>query len=581
MKDQSKTADWTGKSGDSNWNNSSNWEPNEVPSSLANFESSDQTVITFSPDIESQIDSIVFQEDAPSYTFKFGTADASPALSINGQGMINNSTCMQSVIIASTGAHYYNPKLKFANNASAGGSNMSYYAGPESLENGYGGGIIGFTDNATAGSASFIVRTGKLAPPKNIQSTVGAEVSFGDYSTAEKANFTIYGTLGTDGDTFGNVVFHDHASADQGTFTNIGGTVSGGDGGNTQFYDNSSAAYGVYHNFGATFNKGNGGDVAFDGNANGGYAKFYNYVAEAEEGYGGVTSFNNNPPDMDALGASAGHATYHNFGAVKQGQGGGGHTEFTAKHGSCTGGYASIVNYGSVLDSKSTAGHTVFIVEEANNYFPTAGNAVIWNQPAPVEGGSGGYTQFAMYDLPVDAPNIPTAGNATIINIGGTKSGAAGGFTSFSNTCKAGSANLIALGGSNGGNGGKIEFYDTSTADDASVILSGNGELNIGDHTGGIRVKYLELTGGIISIQLGTNLTGLTVMDKLNLKSAQAYFSFWNKDDGGFEYNNSYLVLTAPNLSSFSTDQFSANSLDGVEPTFEISGNSLYVSYKK
>jgi len=578
---------WSPQPATSEWNTATNWEPAAVPTDTATFTTSSQTAITFSPTSEATVSDIKFATGAPAYTFTFGTPSPStPTLTIAGQGITNSSTSQQSFIVAAASVGYENPQLKFINSATAGGSDMYYCAGPATAEDS-GGGVIRFCDTSTAGSASFKAWTGAAAPPKH--STVGGEVSFGDSSSAGTAHFTIYGTLGTDGDTFGNVVFHDTSTAANGTFTNIGGTVAGGDGGNTQFYDNSTAANGTFLNRGGThtgtkgvaYSGANGGDVAFDGTANGGQGHFYNYAAPAAESYGGVTSFNNNPPEVATQGASAGNAFYTNYGA-KQGElGGGGHVEFSAKHGSPTAAHACFINHGSTIADKSSAGHTIFSINLPTDYYPTAGNGIFWNYPGVVEGAAAGFTEFSVWGTGSGGSNVPTAGNGTFINQGGYTSGTVGGYTTFSGTSSAGNAQLIAIGGTNGGNGGQIAFYDDSSGGAASVQLFGNGELNIGDHTNGVTIGILDLTGGIISTQLGTNLTTLTLSGELILKSAQATFSFWNKDGGGFEFNTPYTILTTPNLSSFTESQFSGNSIEGTEPTFTIDGNNLKVSFNK
>ena len=279
------------------WNQASNWSPSQEPTTQAIFAGSSQTTISFSAVAETKVDEIAFNEDASSYTFTFGPSET-PALTLSGQGVTNRSGRQQSFIVAATSSGYKQPQLTFVNSASAGGDDVYYCSGPES-EQGYGGGVICFCDNSSAGSASFKVWTGAGIPPKH--HTVGGEVSFCDNSSADSARFTIYGSLGVDGDTFGNVVFHQNASAAQATFTNVGGTVSGGDGGNTQFYGQSSAANGIFYNWGGSHDKANGGDVAFDAVAEGGQGRYYNYAAKAAGAYGGVTSFNNNPPDLSLI----------------------------------------------------------------------------------------------------------------------------------------------------------------------------------------------------------------------------------------------------------------------------------------
>ncbi len=617
-----KKSTWSTQPATGEWNTKINWNTKAVPTDTATFKTSSQTEITFSKSSAATVNNIKFAAGAPPYIFTIVNCANKPALTIAGKGISNNSTSIQSLRVASIGKNYKNPQLKFKNSATAGGYNMHYYAGPESLEHGYGGGIIGFCDNSNAGSASFTVRTGAIAPypaPKsdpNRKSTVGAEVSFSDKSSAGTSRFTIFGTLGTDGDTFGNTVFHDTSTVDNATFTNIGGTVPGGDGGNTQLYDKSKAANGVFYNLGGTHRgvkaKGgkkaiggaNGGDVAFDGTANGCNAYFHNYPATVGDingvnnkvivagANGGVTSFNNNPPNMktnkEASATSAGNGFYFNYGARESGQGGGGHTEFTAKHGSPTAGNACIYNYGSKIKKHSSAGHTIFSISDTKgvtkNYYPTAGHGTFWNYPAVVKGAAAGYTEFSTYVKKSRSSNVPTAGDGTFINLGGCNSGVVGGYTQFSGTSNAGNALLIANGGTDGGKGGQISFYDNSSGGTATVQLFGNGELNISDHNNGLKIGALELTGGTISIQLDTKATGLTLSKDLNLKSTQVKFKFWmksNKKGGHFKLNKAYTILTAPNISKFAKTQFSSNSLEGVKPTFTIDGNDLKVTFKQ
>lgn len=569
------TSTWNTQPASGEWNSAANWSPSGAPTDTAAFSTSSQTAITFSPTGAATVDHIEFADNASAYTFTFGPCDT-PALTITGQGVSNRSGKQQSFVVAATSSGYKDPQLKFMNSATAGGDDMFYCAGPET-EQGYGGGVICFCDNAAAGSASFKAWTGAGIPPKH--NTVGGEISFCDATSADNARFMIYGSLGADGDTFGNVVFHDNATAANATFTNVGGTVSGGDGGNTQFYGNSTAANGVFNNWGGTHSKANGGDVAFDATANGGNGHFYNHAAKAADAYGGVTSFNNNSPHTETGGASAGHGAYFNYGAREGEQGGGGHLEFSAKYGSPTAANATIANYGSAIESKSSAGHTIFSINLPTDYFPNAGNAAIWNHPGPTEGAAAGFTEFSVYGTGSTGSNVPTAGEAAIFNLGGYAENATGGYTVFSGTSSAGNATLIAYGGTHGGYGGKIAFYGESSGGTAKVQLFGNGELDIGDHTKGVTIGALELTGGIIVTQIGSNATPLTVSGELTLKSSQAAFSFWKKDGGGFAFNTPYTILTNANLSEFTADCFSGNSIEGVAPTFAIVGNDLQVTF--
>jgi hypothetical protein len=568
---------WNTQPASAEWNTPANWSPDGTPTDTAVFTTSSQTAISFSPTGEATVKNIEFTDKAVGYTFSFGTCTTA-ALTITGLGISNRSGKQQNFIVAATSSGYKDPQLKFINSASAGGDDMFYSAGPET-EQGYGGGVICFCNNASAGSAFFKAWTGAATPPQH--NTVGGEISFCDTTSAANARFMIYGSLGSDGDTFGNVVFHDSATAANASFTNVGGTVSGGDGGNTQFYGKSTAACAVFYNRGGTHSKANGGDVAFDSCADGAHGHYYNYAASAAAAYGGVTSLNNNPPEMAATqGASAGHGTYFNFGARDSELGGGGHLEFSARYGSPTAANATIINYGSTIKNKSSAGHTIFSINLPGDYFPTAGNASIWNHPGVTEGAAAGFTEFSVYGSG-SAANVPNAGNATFFNLGGYTSNATGGYTVFSGTSSAANATLVAYGGVHGGHGGKIAFYDDSIGGTAQVQLFGNGELDIANHTKGLSLGTLELTGGIITIQLGSNITSLAISGDLLLNSSHVTFSLWKKDNDGFAFNKPYTILTSSNLSSFIVDQFRANSIDGVAPTFVITGNELQVSFVK
>jgi hypothetical protein len=588
--DANEVSKWETEAKTGEWNTAANWLPANVPTNTAVFDTSHQTEITFDSKCGAKVNKIVFNADARPFAFKFSSpAPDQPALTIAGDGVSNNSTNIQSFVIASTATKYIYPQLKFTNSATAGDPSVYYTAGPTTPQSA-GGGVIGFYDESTAGSANFIVTTGAGTPPPD-NSTVGGEVSFSDKSSAGDASFTIYGsTSKTDGDTFGNTVFHDFSTAANASFTNAGGTQNGGDGGNTQFYNNSTAANGFFHNIGGTVDGSNGGDVAFDGTSTAANGFFHNEAATHDGGYGGVTSFNNNPPSLktNTLGASAGNGTFFNYGAKKTGEGGG-HTFFTAKYGTPSAAEGTFTNYGSaVAGSSSGAGHTVFSIslpQKEHNYYPTADKATFWNFPGTAEGAAGGYTEFTVYSNNGDqnpcGNKVPTAGNATIINLGAATPKAKGGQTSFGGNATAENAKLIAFGGSNGGEGGQIAFYDASTGGAATVELSGNAVLNIGDHTSGLTIGVLELAGGSVSIQLGSQPTSLTLSGELILKSDSAEFSLWKKDGGGFEFNTAYTVLTASNLCNFTACQFRGSSIDDIHPTFTIVGNNLQVSFNK
>ncbi len=574
------SANWKANPSSDQWNDPNNWDTDQIPTGNAQFGGSSHTAITFTPDSMAQIECLEFSEQSDAYSFTIRDLAKQPALTITGRGIVNQSLNTQSFIVASFGT-YNQPQLKFTGSASAGEGPVSFYAGPPSLETTYGGGTIAFHDDADAGAAYFTLRTGKVPPPDR-NSSLGGTVKFSERARAGTATFSIFGTLGSDGDTFANAVFHQAASADRGTFINHGGTVPGGDGGNTQFYDYSTAGQATYLNFGGTavdadWHGANGGDVAFDGCATGGQGKFNNYPATIDGAHGGVTSFNNNPnyPAMDNPGASAGDGTYINYGATKDWPGGGGHTEFTARYGYATAANATIVNFGSAVNRNSGAGHTIFSIKPPNEFFSSAGKATIWNHP----GQAGGYTIFES-SYGTGAPNLPpTAETAIFHNLGGNEPGQEGGYTSFTDVGTAASATLIAYAGARGGDGGQVLFSDKSTGGSATVQLIGNGVLDLSGHDGGLGIGQLDLTNGILKVQLGTNPTTLSVSGAVNVNRSPVTLVFSFPRGHGLKNGVEYPVLQAPNMAELDVAQFVGNAIDGNSPTFVITGDTLKVSY--
>lgn len=574
-------ATWDAAAGNDDWNAAANWSTGAVPSGQAQFAASAQTVIGFSQAAGSEVGALQFPAGAPGYTFCFGAASpGTPTLNIVGAGVDNASMSQQSFIVAATSASLHTPQLQFSHQASAGAANNFYCAGPVNAQ-GAGGGVIRFIGQSSAGAARFMAWTGAGVPPRQ-GSTVGGEISFGDDATADTASFVVYGSLGVDGDTFGNAVFHDRSTAARARFTNVGGTVAGGDGGNTQFYDQSTAAQAQFHNQGGTVPKANGGDVAFDGTATGAQGQYFNHAATAAGAYGGVTSFNNNAPHMASGGASAGQGVYVNFGACHGAQGGGGHVEFSAKYGWPTAASATFHNHGSDVASPSSAGHTIFSINTPTTYFPTAAQGTFYNHPAAAAGGAAGYTQFAVYASnaagagPSGASGtMPTAGQGTFLNLGGHAPGVAGGYTVFAGTASAGQAVLIAYGGSRGGGGGRIVFRDAATGDAASVYLADNAELDLSAHPGGLGLANLDLAGGVLRMSVGGTSVRITLSGRLALRGASA-FAFQGTT---VAVGSPLTLLTAPNLSDFSAGQFSGNAVGGKVPAFTIVGQSLQVVF--
>ena len=197
------------------------------------------------------------------------------------------------------------------------------------------------------------------------------------------------------------------------TFTNNGGAISGGFGGYTEFFDNSMAGQAQFIT--------NGGFVS---GARGGGTLFYNASSAAN-----ATFLINGGAAANAIGGSISF-----FDASTAGSG-----TFTANAGSVSGTKGNHTSGGTVtFTSSSSAG---------SGNFTTNGSSV-----ADAFGGDIVFQQNA------------SAANGTFANNGSSVATAAsGGRTRFFDSSTAGSAVLIANGGSAGGNGGSILFSGDST----------------------------------------------------------------------------------------------------------------------
>src|SRR6266487_3772220 len=176
----------------------------------------------------------------------------------------------------------------------------------------------------------------------------------------------------------------------------------------------------------------------------------------------------------------------------------------------------------TVFDDSSTAGNGiftnnggaasgVFALGGGNTIFlktSTAAKGTFINNGATASGAEGGVTEFGIF--PSGNDDSPSAGNATIINNGAMTSGAVGGKTIFYETSTADSATLIANSGTGGGEGGQIFFNEESTGGTSRVELFGNGSLEISAHAAsGVTIGSIEGDGdaflGANNLTVGSN----------------------------------------------------------------------------
>ena len=212
------SATWNLDPVDNNWNNHDNWTPATVPhgdNDVASFGVSNTTAIQLST--INQIDRVVFNSGASAYTI---TCSAQAKLGLLGKGILNQSGKTQTIHITNAGNLYFFGS-EFFGTATAG-SNVLYTTeldpnGPE-IE-------IAFTENSTAGNATFILN-GAVTPG----GTYEARCTFFNSSNAGHANFTLQGGEISQGDG-GSVYFGETCSVSTATITANGSALSGGLGG--------------------------------------------------------------------------------------------------------------------------------------------------------------------------------------------------------------------------------------------------------------------------------------------------------------------------------------------------------------
>ena len=300
---------------------------------------------------------------------------------------------------------------------------------------------------------------------------------------------------------YGTIAFSNSATAGVFTaFTNAGGAVSSGNGGLTSFGDTSTAGFGIFTNNGGTAPAVTLGR-GYQYAAYGGSTKFLN----ASTAGNGV--FTNNGGTVTAIYEVTPPTTYYTYN--------GGFTEFsntsTASTGTFTnnGGAAFGATGGyTQFNDTSTAGVGFFTNNGATASGALSGGSTVFNGNSSAANGTftnnnsagydGGYTEFF---------DTTSASNATVINNGG--------YTLFAGAASAGNATLIANGGSGGGIGGGIYFEGSSTGGTARVELFGNGNLDISDLTpASATVGSIEGSGNVFlgakNLTVGSNNASTT-----------------------------------------------------------------------
>ncbi len=218
----------------------------------------------------------------------------------------------------------------------------------------------------------------------------------------------------------------------------------------------------------------------------------------------------------------------------------GGYWAYVTFLGGSTAGNAVIqaIHGGSVIFAyNSSAGHVTATCDSDGS--PYAGAGIFFQNSATAAEGTfiaNGGTSGTYYASSIIFADACTAGAATFLLHGGDGKIAEGAHMFFYSTSTADQATITVEGGTNGGAGATVGFLNESTAGNARLILSGNGELYINFHdTTPVSIGSLEGTGivhlGARRLTVGSNNLSTTFTG--SIKDGVA------GPDGGLDKGNS------------------------------------------
>ncbi|GEM_PF-830424 len=405
--------------GTNDWNTAGNWSsPSAVPnaqSAVATFGTSGTTSVTLSSGVS--VSAIQFNSGASAFVINTESSE----LAFFGSGIVNNSSALQNLVIATGGeSDFYNTStsgnanltnnniLNFNNNAiggngvisNEGGATANFLnnatAGSAAIFNNFSSGTINFGNNSTAGSSTItnvgLVVFNQNATAGNAAVTNSLDFFFEGSSTAGNSNIVNNGSLN----------FNNNSSAEAATISNSAT-------GNFSFFNDSTAG---------NSNITNNGTLSFSGQGDG-----VNFSTA-----GGATITNNNTMLFNDY-STAGNSTLTN--AI------GGGITFNNES---TAGNSNVTNNGNMDFSGQGNGVS----------FSTAGSATITNNNS---------LSFSDYS---------TAGNAQMTNTNLS-------FINFLSNSTAGSAAIL------NNVGGNIRFFENSSAENAAITNANGGALDFED----------------------------------------------------------------------------------------------------
>jgi autotransporter-associated beta strand protein len=459
----------------------------------------------------------------------------------------------------------YGGETRFEGNSNAG-TTARFRNDGEGESIGGTGGITTFTDDASAGDATF---ESFGVPQGALFGALGGFTRFLKRSSANTADFINYeGATSNVNRGMGETQFWDDARAGSATFTNMGATLEGRVGGVTRFHDRSTGGNGTFTNLGGGFQAG-GTEFYDDSNAGSGTFLFpFNPPgAPMPVGSGRTEFFDSSVASADVLP----RAEYlFQGGAAANSLGGGGTVWF---HDNSRAGLArftferfskGIINF----VGRSRADRAEFVMQDQSfgriwfyrdssasdrTYDITAGGNITFGHSATAaaatitiqNGASGTFGQ------PELATDVATAGNATIRVMGATLNTPPGvpigGRLGFSPGSSAGSARITVEGGVGAGvTGARLAFtggqFQQTTAGNATLTVNGgtNGGL------GGTVVFQQGAKGG--TARLVANAGGTFDFGDQRVFSGTEVGSI--EGDGMFVLNGSHLTTGNRNSST-------------------------------
>jgi autotransporter-associated beta strand protein len=292
---QAGSATWDLNPTSGDWNTAVNWTPDTVPNGAldtATFAVSNQTSIIFESFTDTEVNGIVFQTGASSFTI---TAVQDDSLTFSGTGVKNNSGVTQNFVTI-FGGH-----VNFTNEATAG-TDVIYTNNADNRI-----GLIYFSGSATAGASTLI---------NNASSSIAStQTIFDDSSSAGSAMIiNAAGTAGAPGQTYfqgastaGNAMiinkgggngtltsFVASSTADTATIINEGSPVAGALGGSTDFVfgvDSLSAGNSTIINYGGAVDGASGGELTINVGATAGNSTLIAYGGATSGAFGGTIGF--------------------------------------------------------------------------------------------------------------------------------------------------------------------------------------------------------------------------------------------------------------------------------------------------